>query len=86
MQIAEAGAKGRKNLLATYIPNTAQRFKSCVDFIRSNGVTPGTILLLHGDQGYDVIDGNHRVAALLVLQSQVDTEAPAKPVEAWVAR
>ena len=68
MQIIEAG-KGTKNLLSTYIPNTSERFKSAVSFIKEHATTPGTPLLLSTVDGIEVVDGNHRVAALLATQS-----------------
>jgi hypothetical protein len=84
VQIVEAGI-GRKNLMANYIPNTAERFLSCVQFIRDNNSVPGKILLLASHGGYEVIDGNHRIAALLAVQSQFSARSMLVPLQAWLA-
>lgn len=83
-QIFEAGI-GRKNLMADYIPNTAERFLSCVQFICDNNSVPGKILLLASHDGYEVIDGNHRIAALLTVQSQFSAKGTLLPLQAWLA-
>ena len=83
-QIVEAGI-GRKNWMTDYIPNTAERFLSCVQFIRDNNSVPGKILLLASPDGYEVIDGNHRIAALLAVQSQFSARSMLVPLQAWLA-
>lgn len=48
------------------VADTKERFRACADFIRANGAIPGSIIVLdRGGFGLDVVDGNHRVAALL---------------------
>ena len=86
-QIVDAGANGTRNPMSMYIPNTVERFKSSLEYIKSNGSTPKTILLLDTPEGYDIVDGTHRVAALLAIQSCIDPPLqPSPPVDAWVAR
>jgi hypothetical protein len=86
LQITDAGVNGTNNLVSNYIPDVIERFNSCVEYIRSNNSTPGKILLLRCGRVYHVVDGNHRVAALLALQSQTSPFETIGPVLAWVAR
>ena len=85
MQLVEA-AQGRPNLMSQYIPNTAERFKSCLEYIQANGTTPNVILLLRASEGIVIIEGNHRIAALLAYQSQLPKGSSLLRVDAWVAR
>lgn len=83
-QLVQA-ADGTKNIMASYIPNTAERFMSCLRYIKDNATTPGVILLHRTEVGVSIIDGNHRVAALLAFQACIPGGAPPLTVEAWVA-
>lgn len=83
-QLIEA-ASGVKNIMARYIPNTAERFISCLTYIRANATTPGVVLLHRSEDGMSIIDGNHRIAALMAFQGQFSGEIPPLPIEAWVA-
>ena len=85
MQIIEAG-RGTKNLLSTYIPNTSERFKSALSFIKEHATTPGTPLLLSTEDGIEVVDGNHRVAALLAVQNQLPAGTTELPLSVWLAK
>jgi len=85
MHIIEAG-KGTKSILSAYIPNTADRFKSALSFVTENATTPGTPLLLLAQDGIEVIDGNHRIAALLAVQSHMPIGTPDLPFTAWLAK
>jgi hypothetical protein len=85
LQIMEA-AMGRKNLISMYIPNTTERFESCARYIAEQRTLPGKILLLEGPEGYDVVEGNHRVAALLALLPQLNaTSSSPVSFQAFVA-
>jgi hypothetical protein len=84
MQIIQAGT-GQRNLMSWYIPKTADRFKSCLAYVRTNTTVPGTILLLRDLDGLYVIDGNHRIAALLAVQSELPSGYAPLSFSAWVA-
>ena len=84
MQLVEA-AIGKSNMMSRYIPNTAERFMSCLGYVQSNETTPGVVILHRSDLGIFVIDGNHRIAALLAFQAGASLGTPPLPVEAWVA-
>lgn len=82
--IIEAALGGQDNVMARYIPDTKQRFSSSLSFIQKNGVPPGIVLLLAGVDGYDIIDGNHRIAALLANWGQARlVQSPT--LKAWIA-
>lgn len=83
--IADAALGNRANLMSKYIPDSKKRFTSSLCYIRENGAPPGTVLLLSGVDGYEIVDGNHRVAALLANWSQTDQSKPVV-IDAWVAR
>lgn len=84
MEIIEAGL-GRTNLISQYIPDTAERFYSCLECVKSKGTTPGTVLLLRSAKGYDVIDGSHRMAAFLAVQNKLPVNSPELFIDAWIA-
>jgi hypothetical protein len=84
MQLIEA-ANGYSNLMSKYIPNTVDRFKSCLEYVRMNGTTPGVILLLRTSEGTAIIDGNHRIAALLAYQSLLPEGTAPLRMASWVA-
>ena len=84
MQLIEA-ANGSSNLMSKYIPNTVERFKSCLEYVRMNKTTPGIILLLRASEGVAIIEGNHRVAALLAYQSLLPEGSPPLRMASWVA-
>lgn len=87
MLIIEAGVYGRENWITAYIPNTVERFISSVNYIKTDGKVPGTLVLLRGADGYEVVEGNHRVAALLYLsvQNQLRSLGDVASADVWVA-
>lgn len=84
IQLIQA-ASGKSNQLSAYISNTAERFRSCLDYIQAHGTTPGVVLLLRNEDGISVIEGNHRIAALIAFQLLRPVDSPALSFEAWVA-
>jgi hypothetical protein len=83
--IVDAAVGDRENVMSMYIPDSKDRFNSALSYVQKNGVLPGTVLLLEGADGYDIVDGNHRIAALLANWSQTSQVQPPN-VNAWVAR
>jgi hypothetical protein len=83
----EASVLKQDNILSQYIPNTRERFASVMAYALQHQALPGTLVLLQRDGSYDVVEGNHRAAVLLGLQSiQGHPNVPAiGKVEAWVA-
>jgi hypothetical protein len=47
------------------LPNTKQRFRACTEFVRLHSTIPKPILVISRNNKIKVIDGNHRIAALL---------------------
>jgi len=83
----EASVLKQSNIMSHYIPNTRERFASVMAYALEHQALPGTLILLKREGSYDVVEGNHRVAVLLGLQSiQGHPNVPAiGEVEAWVA-
>jgi hypothetical protein len=67
VQMFEAHILQQGNLLSAYIPDSKTRFEGLRQFIAQNARLPAPLILLRSAGGYDVIDGNHRVAAMLSL-------------------
>jgi hypothetical protein len=82
-RLSIASLKQEQQGLSTIFANVAgtkERFRACADFIRANGRIPGPLVIRYGPHGIDIIDGNHRIAALF------DVGIPAGClVPAWVA-
>lgn len=51
--------------LFTGVSGSQERFRACADFIRNNGRIPCPIIVFDKGCGIEILDGNHRVAALL---------------------
>lgn len=47
------------------LERTKERFGACADFIITNGIIPKPIIVLERNGAFEIVDGNHRVAALL---------------------
>ncbi len=85
VQIIEA-AQGKNNLISAYISNTRERFQSSLQFVIEHRSLPSKVLLLRGPDGLEVIEGNHRIAALLAVLPQlqaIDSSGPS--IQAIVA-
>jgi hypothetical protein len=82
--ITEAGS-GQRNLLSQHMPDTGQRFRTALAHVEREATTPGRPLLLVLPEGIEVIDGSHRVAALLAAQARQPLQAPLR-FTAWVGR
>jgi len=55
---------GRSTATAN-LPNTKERFRACAEFIRVHKTIPKPIAVMSRGKKIEVIDGNHRIAALL---------------------
>ncbi|VXB07034.1 conserved hypothetical protein [Luteimonas sp. 9C] len=62
-QMILAAAKGEENLYSASIPDLKERFDRILSHLTSKGTLPGAPTLLKHDDGYRVVDGNHRIAA-----------------------
>ena len=49
---------------AANLANTKDRFRACADFIAANGRIPSPIVAIIRGEEFDIVDGNHRIAAL----------------------
>jgi hypothetical protein len=47
------------------LPNTKERFKACAEFVRVHKTIPKPIAVISRNQKIEVIDGIHRIVALL---------------------
>jgi hypothetical protein len=47
------------------LPNTKERFRAYAEFVRVHQTIPKPIAVMSRNQKIEVIDGNHRIAALL---------------------
>lgn len=63
------------------LANTQERFRACASFIREHGDLPAPIAVIDTGAAYDLLDGNHRLAALFHVGLPPGFQAPA-----WVAR
>ena len=55
--------KGRPTIIANLV-NCEERFRACADYIRLHNEIPAPIIVLIRN-GIEIIDGSHRIAALL---------------------
>ncbi|MCP3932154.1 MAG: ParB N-terminal domain-containing protein [Bacteroidetes bacterium] len=62
------------------VEKSSERFNACVSYIKEHGNIPKPIVLQPGDESYFLMDGNHRLSALLYLNMVATTKVPA-----WVA-
>ncbi len=70
-----------------------ERFNSCCTYMKEHGVFPQPIMLLSTPNGYDVLDGNHRLAAFFYLYGYFNIENAEIPClkvaneqEVWIAK
>jgi hypothetical protein len=57
-------ANGCKPAEMVNLSNTEQRFRACAEFIVESGRIPAPIIAVFSGDEFDIIDGNHRIAAL----------------------
>lgn len=86
LRLVTEAAAGQPNLLSNQSPDTARRFAAAQRYITEHGSPPGTPLLLARPGGIEVVDGCHRLAALLQLQARQPAPAQPLPFKAWVGR
>jgi hypothetical protein len=51
--------------LTAGVAGTVERFRACADYIRLNGGIPSPIVVMLRDDRLEIIDGYHRIAALI---------------------
>lgn len=59
--------EGRDTIFAG-VSGSEERFKACADFIAANNRLPKPIVGLIRNRKFEIMDGNHRIAALLSLR------------------
>ena len=59
------------------VENTVERFNNCTRYIKENGNIPKPIILKPEGDGFMLMDGNHRLAALIYLKPSKATKIPA---------
>jgi hypothetical protein len=65
VQMVLAATNGETNLYSVTIPDLKDRFDRIFSHLISTGNLPGTPTLIKEDDGYRVMDGNHRIAAYI---------------------
>jgi len=85
VRILDADIHGRQNAETAAIPDSARRFAAIWEFISSAARLPAPLVLVSTFDGYEVVEGNHRIAAMLWAAAQRGREGffP-NPVEAWI--
>ena len=61
------------------VENSTERFSACSAYINEHGNIPKPIVIKPENEGYALMDGNHRLAAFLYLE--LTTKVPA-----WIAK
>jgi hypothetical protein len=62
------------------VQNTRERFWAAATFIRINGKLPSPVVGITTKEGFEIVDGNHRLAALVFLGLPITFSFPA-----WIA-
>ncbi|WP_267086007.1 hypothetical protein [Xanthomonas sacchari] len=84
-QIIFAAVKGEKNLYSNSIPDLKERFDHIFSHLTFKGTLPGAPTLLTQDDGYRVVDGNHRIAAYtFYCYAAKAQEVVVQPQRFWV--
>jgi hypothetical protein len=68
-----------QNTPTARIENTRERFRACAAFSRIKGTIPGPIIGVAELGGFNVVDGHHRLAAIVHLKM-----ANGRSVPAWI--
>ena len=85
IEILDANLRAKKNSVARQVPDTRERFESALGYIETHASLPEPLVLLSTLEGYEVCEGNHRVAAMLA--AAVRRGLPGffpRRVEAWI--
>ena len=61
--LLDANVRGVRNIYAEQIPNTSDRFRSIVRYLQHHGRLPRPPVLFRTGFQYEILDGNHRLAA-----------------------
>lgn len=83
VQLITGYVDGIPNIYTEQIPNGKQRFQSVLRYISENHAFPGLPVLATQESGYEVLDGNHRMAAYFTL---IHSIMPVFPVCVWLGR
>lgn len=70
---------GRATLYAN-VAGTKERFRACADFISKHRTMPKPVILRDTGDCYELLDGNHRIAAMLAVGLHEAFDVPA-----WIA-
>ena len=63
------------------VAGSEERFGAAADFIRATGTIPGAIVVLIRNGQLEIVDGNHRIAALCHIGFPPDYKVPAWATE-----
>lgn len=74
-ELVDGYVLNRSNQYSSSIPDRRVRFQSVLRYLVANGVLPVPVVLLSHPEGYSIMDGNHRVAALCAYREFMKSEA-----------
>ncbi|EPJ48333.1 MAG: hypothetical protein OFPII_06640 [Osedax symbiont Rs1] len=81
--LIDAHVNGVSNLVNIYMPDSKERYDSISLYISEKSEIPGKVILLEGKEGYQLIDGAHRIAATLMHQTRHPNNQ--LDIKAWIA-
>ena len=84
-QLINGNVNGANNVVMAYVEDSRERFAKIMAYAQANHNIPGTIILLKTGQQYEIVDGNHRLAALIWLQETFEARKKLiYPQAAWI--
>ena len=85
VRILDANVHGKENEVIGSIADSPKRFASIWEFINSNSTLPVPLVMVSTLEGYEVVEGHHRIAAMLWTGAQKRKEGffPGQ-VQAWI--
>lgn len=84
--LLQVNVDGVKNNFSDYIADTKVRFHSIMSYVKINKSLPQPLVLLKENEGFQILDGSHRLSVLVALHLDDNTKhfVP-KKVSSWVA-
>lgn len=85
--LLEANLYDRPNHISEYVPNSKKRYAMALKYIMEQRALPGPVILLNEGQSFEIVDGCHRISALVALQrSTTLQDRVPEEIQAWIAQ